>query len=100
MTLGTLKETLHDRITLLEAGLDQMMNQPRALVITHTREGAQELGRLEGRLEEARVIFRLVDQVATDALTRQQEEREHPLRIVPSMTFVGEDPDRHDPGRC
>jgi hypothetical protein len=100
MTIYTLKETLHDRIKMIETGLDQIGH-----VVHGSRGETFERGVLEGRLEEARVIFKLVDQVAQDQVTLAQERRDHPLRIVPSMTFTGpvvpdEDLDRHDPNRC
>lgn len=80
MTIYTLKETLHDRIRILEAGLDQMTSGPG--VVSGVRGERYEAHVLEGRLEEARVIFHLVDQVAKDQVT------------------WADDPDRYDPGRC
>lgn len=112
MTIYTLKETLHDRIKMLEAGFDQTQRQPV------TDESLEQEIALEARLGEAQVIFKLVDQLAHDQVTLAQEEKDHPVRIVPSMILVGdelqeewqppykgyptsdEDYDRHDPNRC
>lgn len=92
-TIYTLKETLHDRIAILEAALDQQGN-----VVHGPRGETFERGMLEGRLEEACVMFRLVDQVASDTATRKQEEEaDHPLLYVSADEI---DPDRYDPGRC
>jgi hypothetical protein len=111
MTIYTLKETLHDRITILEAGLDQTRRQPAS------HESLEQEIALEARLEETRVFFKLVDQVAQDQVTYAQERREYPLydgeKFIwgeqsrgnwPDSTFGAEEAEpgieRHDPKRC
>lgn len=81
MTFKQLKESVEDRVKLLE-------HASTAATVTSA----------ETRLEEARVILDLINRL--DAA--REEKLDHPLRIVPSITFVGEDPDpnRHDPGKC
>ncbi len=97
MTLYTLKETLSDRIKLLKAILDQTERiQERGAPLNLT---PHNLGYVKGRLEEARVIFRLVDRVATDMATRKQEREDHSLPYV-SVDEIDDDPDRYDPSRC
>lgn len=119
-TIHSLKETLHDRIQMLEAAEDSMTR--RGGVIHGPRGERYERGVIEGRLEEARVMFALVDQVAHSQATLAQERREHPLLSLTHVEFhdpndpnAGPDTlaavqrrreeaepgiDRHDPGRC
>ena len=125
-TIYTLKETLHDRIKILEAAIDQ--KECAGLNAMYDAGEAWDQGELQGRLEEARVIFKLVDQVARDQVTLAQEKRDHPLLYIsadeieredmeewgsqergswPHSTFGGSDfteaepgTDRNDPGRC
>lgn len=90
MKFAQLKDSVEDRVkTLTQAYEAETERLPRD-------QNRHTVWTLEGRLEEARVILDLINLVDAE----REEKTEHPLRLVPSMTFVGEDPDRHDPGRC